>query len=830
MTADEWARVCAVFDAAMEQPPAERATWLDLHCGDASTRAEVAAMLHSFDTDPDFLEQPVDDVASVSAAVAANLVGRRLGAYRIVAEIGRGGMGVVYEAERVDHEFDRRVAIKILPVWGGSALVERFGLERRVLAGLDHRGIARLFDSGTTDDAVPYFVMELVEGLPIDVWCRDRRLSLAERVSLVERVCDALAYAHRHLVIHRDVKPANVLVAKDGQPKLLDFGIAAIMGEDGASAAGRTRTGHHSFTADFASPEQVRGERVTTASDVYSLAVTTYLILAGRLPHRLDALSPLEQLRTICEVDPPLMSVVAPETARGDLRGDLDAVVAKALAKAPGDRYGTVAEFAADLRAWREGRPVTAGPQTVAYRARRFVGRNRKAVAAAAAFVVALGGGGVATAWQARIAAVERDKAQNRFRQVQEFSRSLLFEVHDALRAVPGATESRRLLLDRAVQFLDGLAADADTDTALKLELADGYRKLANVQGNQMSENLGDTGAALASIAKATRLLDEVRAAQPADLDALLLSIEVAYHRATATSLREDADMHAAAARHEALVTELDSWRSQDPRAIHSLAKAYSDIGSLKTDRDDFTAGERAYRHAMQLFESLPPDERRKAERQEAYALKRLGAVLLRLGRFDESEMQYRRALAIERATLARPDVGESERYDITFTLSDLALVLSRRGKWDDAVAMWTDALGRRRAVSDADPKNVRARSGVATLHGRLGTAAMASGNAVDAVTHYRRELDERERLLRDRGQLPATKADRAWAALRLAEALFHASGPGETGRASLAEARRLVESVSRLEGKPSVAAGSEPGFLELYDTLAESLAPQRAR
>mgnify|MGYP000125443201 CR=1 FL=1 len=378
MTPERWARVTELFEQAAQQPAAERRRWLDGVCDDAAVRAEVEAMLAAYDTDPEFLEQPTDAAGAMEEAVADALVGRRLGAYRLVRQIGRGGMGVVYEAQRDDQEFDRRAAVKVLPVWRSASFGERFRFERRVLAGLDHPGIARLLDAGTTPDGVTYVVLEYIDGQPVTTWCQGR--TIAEQVALAERICEAVTYAHQRLVIHRDLKPANILVTAEGQPKLLDFGIAALVADDGASR-GTTRTGQHSFTPEFASPEQVRGERVTTATDVYSLGVLLYVMLTGRAPYSLSGLTPLQVIQTICDVDPPAPSAGAPPQVQSLLHGDLDAVLLKALRKHPADRYGSVAEFAADLRAWRTGHPVSAAPASMTYRARRFVSRNRKAVA-----------------------------------------------------------------------------------------------------------------------------------------------------------------------------------------------------------------------------------------------------------------------------------------------------------------------------------------------------------------------------------------------------------------------------------------------------------------
>jgi non-specific serine/threonine protein kinase/serine/threonine-protein kinase len=821
MNAEQWSRISALFQDACERPPADRERWLSAHCDDALVRAEVLAMLRTYDTDPDFLEQPAD-VGDGTGSVSA---GRRLGPYLLVAELGRGGMGIVYEARRDDDQFDRRVAIKVLPAWSGSDLASRFRLERRVLAGLDHPGIARLLDSGVTGDGTPYFVMDYVDGRPVDAWAREQEPDLARRVALIEKVLDALGYAHQNLVVHRDVKPANVLVTADGEPKLLDFGIAALLTAEGEAAAGMTRTGHHSFTTEYASPEQIRGERVTTASDVYSVGVLLYLLLSGRRPYDLANQSPLEAMRIVCEVEPPLMSTVAGGQLRSALGGDLDAIVAKALRKAPAERYRSVAEFAADLAAWRTGRAVSAARQSFAYNATRFIRRHRAAVAAAAAILITLTGGVVATAWQARIAAQERDKAQNRFRQVQEFSRSLLFDVHSALRAVPGATESRRLLLDRAVQFLDGLAADAGEDAELQLELASGYQQLANVQGNELSDNVGNTAAALGSFAKATTLVDAVRAREPDNLDALIRAIGVTSDLASVQDQRGDPEAAQSQARHESLVRDLEA-RATTARAAAAVARGYSDIGRFRTNRGDFDGAEQAYREAVARFDAVPGEPTIDGLRDHAFALKRLGGVLLRAGKFDDSERAYRQALAIDE-DLARRDPGSQTRYDITFTLSDLGLVQSRRGQWPDAIALWKRALVIRQETAASNPKDIRALGGVATIYGRLGGAAREAKDFAGCVAIYRDELRVRNQLIAVTGRLPGRVAEQAWARLRLAEALLENAGTAtRSARADMiAEARDLVRGTGRDDGKVSVTAGSPPGFIELHDRLTARLA-----
>ncbi len=363
MSAD-WTLVTRLFDEACARSANERVPWLRAACGDEAVRREVLALLRTYDEDPAFLETPADITAAVEqceqdAYRAAE--GRRIGPYRVVREIGRGGMGVVYEARREGEDFGQRVAIKVLTsAWAAPTLADRFRFERRVLAGLDHPGIARFIDGGTTDEGVPYFVLEYVEGQPIDTWCTGQALDVGARVALVLAVCEAVAHAHQQLVVHRDLKPANILVAADGRPKLLDFGIATLVSPDEGASAGLTRTGHLSFTPEYASPEQVRGERVTTATDVYSLGVLLYVLLTRQPPYELARHAPLEAMRAICEVDPPPPSRVASPPVASVLRGELDSVVLKALRKDPRDRYPTVAALAGDLEAWRDGRPVSA--------------------------------------------------------------------------------------------------------------------------------------------------------------------------------------------------------------------------------------------------------------------------------------------------------------------------------------------------------------------------------------------------------------------------------------------------------------------------------------
>ena len=387
MNSERWQRMEALFDQAMERPDGERGSFLDEACsGDPELRRDVGALIASAPTSGDVLRDAVaSEVQLLATAAVTAQVGRRIGPFRLLRLLGEGGMGAVYLAERDDAQFAHQVAIKILShAVGSPQAVARFRDERQILAGLKHPHIVRLFDGGSTDDQLPYLVMEHIEGTTITRYARDRGLSVRARLVLIRQVCAALQYAHQNLVVHRDIKPSNILVDAAGVPKVLDFGIAKLLAPIGSfEREARTRTGFAMFTPEYASPEQARGEPVSTATDVYSLGAVLYDLVAGQSPHR-TAGSALEVLRVICEVDPVRPSAVAPEGWRRELAGDLDNIIMKALHKEPARRYASVEQLADDLGRFLDGRPVTARTATLGYRARKFSRRNKVAVVAAA--------------------------------------------------------------------------------------------------------------------------------------------------------------------------------------------------------------------------------------------------------------------------------------------------------------------------------------------------------------------------------------------------------------------------------------------------------------
>jgi serine/threonine protein kinase len=391
----------------------------------------------------------------------------RVGPYRVLRQLGRGGMGAVYLADRADDEFRKKVALKVVQVGADrDRVVRRFRRERQILAALEHPNVSRLLDGGTTEAGLPYFVMEYIDGHPITRYCDSARLSVAERVRLFLGVCSAVQYLHRNLVVHQDIKPGNILVGADGVPRLLDFGIAKLVGpESSGEEATQTSVG---LTPAYASPEQVRGETVTTASDVYSLGVLLYELLTGLYPYRVKSRQPFEFLKAVVEQEPERPSTAidrtldleaaeggaggtaarvsltregSPERLRLRLRGDLDDIVLLTLRKEPAQRYPSVEAFAADLQRYLDGRPVEARKGSFAYRAGKFVRRNVWGVGAVAALVALLAGWGTTVSVQSRRIGRERDKAER----IASFLTSL-FEVSNPGEARGNSVTAREVL------------------------------------------------------------------------------------------------------------------------------------------------------------------------------------------------------------------------------------------------------------------------------------------------------------------------------------------------------------------------------------------------
>ncbi len=500
MPPDRWRRLQEIFHRAMEAPGNERPSLVVEACGDDLTlRQEIEDLLKSQDRIQDFLETP----AAVQEA-DAEWIGRRLGPYRIARQIGRGGMGAVYLADRVDEQYQAQVAIKLIGAEaGGAALRHRFLAERQILANLHHPNIAGMLDGGATPEGLAYIVMEYIQGEPIDRYCQARSLSVPERLELFRTVCAAVHCAHQHLIVHRDIKPANILVAHDGQPKLLDFGIAKLLTPEPQDfTATATLAGALPMTPAYASPEQVQGVPVTIATDIYSLGVVLYELLAGCPPYELNGKTAQEVMAIVGAWEPPRPSLAAGSRRRA-IEGDLDHIVLKALRKEPQERYTSAAEFSDDIHRHLEGLPVIARRGTLRYRSAKFFKRHKAAIVSAALLAASLVGGVVATTRQAAVARAERALAVERLNDTRRLGNSLVFELQDAIRDLPGALPARELLIRRALDYLDGLARQAGADRTLQRELATAYERIGDVQGDTWAAIPGNGRASMESYRKA---------------------------------------------------------------------------------------------------------------------------------------------------------------------------------------------------------------------------------------------------------------------------------------------------------------------------------------
>jgi tetratricopeptide (TPR) repeat protein len=552
-----------------------------------------------------FLDSPAAEFAvpffgEASLDVERTPDGFQIGAYRILREIGHGGMGTVYLAERADHQYRKRVAVKLLPRWSATneRLVRRFVDERQILAALDHPDIARLLDGGVTADGLPWFAMEYVEGVPIDVYCNERRLPRESRLKLFCRVCTAVQYAHRNLVVHRDLKPANILVTADGSVKLLDFGIAKLLGGDGVDRpASLTLTRDRMMTPLYASPEQLRGDPISTASDVYGLGILLNELLTGRYPYKLTTREPHEVARAILEQEPMRPSLAAPPNLARELQGDLDTIVLTAIEKEPSRRYGTAEQLEADVRRHLERLPLAARPETRMSRAKKFVARHRISVATAVGVIVLLLAFGIVSAVQAirirgqaaRIT-VERDRAE----QVSGFLAGL-FRASDPYGGGGAALTARDILDSGAVRIDRELAAQPDARAQMLFEMGRAYFGLG-------------------VLPRARRFVE----------------------------------------------TSLAIRRRATPGAKIEIARTLDFLGAVLRQQGEFDAAEQAYRDALHARRQLLGPQNREVAR----TLNGLASVLRAAGRFRDASSVSREAMAIDEANAGKNSLDLAESLD----------------------------------------------------------------------------------------------------------------------------------------------------------------------
>jgi serine/threonine protein kinase len=596
MEPERWQRIEEVFLEAAELPAAEAFAFLDRACaGDAELRQEVQALLQSDLDAHQGLSAAVESAAARIQAVlnssSSSYIGWHVGPYQLVREIGRGGMGAVYQAVRADDQFLRSVAIKFIAHGADTPeSLARFRTERQILANLQHPNIAALLDGGTTEDGRPYIVMEYIEGERLLDYCRKRNLSIPGRLELFRALCGAVHHAHQMLVIHRDIKPANVLVTADGIPKLLDFGIAKLLAPELVPGGGEdTETLLRRLTPQYASPEQIRGEPLTTASDVYSLGVLLYEMLTFESPYSITGWSTHEIERAVLNSEPRRLSIAARADGRlrRQLSGDLDNIVGMALRKEPHRRYASAQQLSDEITRYLRGLPVSAREDTLFYLASMLVRRNKVAAAAFALLAISVAGGWTATIRQAR-------RTEARFQEVRKLANAILFDFHGQIQGLPGSTPVREHLLRTALEYLNNLSRDAAGDLSLQWELSQAYEHVGDAQGDPSGPSLGQFSEALSSYKKALALVERI-AKRRRDWE-VLSCMSWLHYKSGDLKLRTLGPSDAVESYSQGLKVALTASRTlKDDRSYNLLLNGYQRMGGARLHlRENDAASENA--------------------------------------------------------------------------------------------------------------------------------------------------------------------------------------------------------------------------------------------
>ena len=759
MTPERWEAIQPLLHEALALEPEERVPFLArIGAEDPELCADVESFMRAYDARPGFLETPyLGDAGNFDHRTA--WTGRVLGAYALMEKVGAGGMGEVFRAARADGLYERQVAVKLIrDGLGKESFLQRFANERQILARLDHPNIARLLDGGASEEGIPYVVMEFIDGAPIDEFCSREQLSIRERMKLFRAVCSAVQYAHQNLVVHRDLKPGNILVTQDGVPKLLDFGIAKILDPRREADVPQSATVLPIMTPAFASPEQVRGGVITTASDVYSLGVILFVLLTGQQPYGLANRSAHELMKAICDTEPlrPSTAVTrcgqvprlaegpASPTATADepprrarvrlgraLRGDVDSIVLRALRKDPAERYATVEQLSEDIRRHLDGLPVQARRGTAAYRLRKFVARHAAAVAVAAGVTALLLASVVVSVREARRARVEAARAERRFNEVRELAGSLVFDVHDAIRDLPGSTPARKILIDRALKYLDGLSQESGNDRTLMRELAAAYERVGEVEGHFLQSSLGDAAHSLDSYRRALALRLRLVAGDPHDVqDQLALA---GSRRRVANQLWATGDTRGA--REE--IARAISIASALPQNMEELTEEAAEynlqaeiFGNTEMGGSADPAGAlqsvQREQHVVAAMLELAPDS---TEVQRSYELStvKLGDMLQAAGDLQGALASFQKGLDLAQRLREHSPTAQNTRQ-VAVAYNHVAVVQDLLGDRSGSLSSIRESLQIYRQLLSSDPRNELMQRGVALAQMNLGTQLVLSG------------------------------------------------------------------------------------------------------
>ena len=775
LDATRWKLAEELFHQLLATPPEQRER--ELLPLDAELRGEVVALIDGFEASEAHRVNASAKSTESPAAVQS------IGPYTVIKQLGEGGMGTVYLAERADAQYHKQVAIKLIrPGPGSYALMQRFYTERQILSGMEHPNIARMLEGGVIENAQPYLVMEYVDGERFDKYCDARQLGVRERLELFAKVCGAVNYAHQSLIVHRDLKPNNIMVSREGEPKLLDFGVAKAFQPSSENSSNRsdselTATIGLFFTPLYASPELLRGQHTTVSTDVYSLGVILYQLLTGRLPHDKYSLSPGELISAVMTADPLRPSTSAaqaleheatpqelaarrgltPQKLQRVLQGDLDGIVLKALAKDPKERYASVEQLNDDIARYLTGKPVLAVEGSTAYLVKKFISRHKTYVAAAALVLVSLLGGLAGTLWQARVARQQSAEATLRFNDARTLANYLLFDLYGSVKTLPGSTAVQAEMADRSLQYLDRLAAAKTRDQPLQLELARGYLQLGDVLSNPFEPNLGQTVKGLQAYQKALAMLEPMSARGVHDSPTQMLLAKAHQQMAgTLVFMGKSAD----GIPHARTAAQLfNNLIEADPmnaglRLAGGLANQFLGRHILQQSGwfDETTEGDeasvslsRSVQHLQIAIQLAPKQTRARLLLAATYQAMGNGKnthapraavaiytkgleVLDQLPDKDRSSLEVR-----NQRTAILQNVGWTEGQ-----LKDYARCLAHLGEAKEVLA----------AISQADPKNLAALYHVAIVLRSLGIFHAYAGNLQAAIASYRDAISIYDRLV----------------------------------------------------------------------------------
>lgn len=807
MRNEEWKKVEELLDRAMELEPSARLKFLKEANATPDLLREVESLLACEGDMDGFLAAPALSLSSDffdDADAIEDRAGQSVGRYRIIREIGRGGMGAVFLAERSDGEFRQEVALKVVRrSFADSNLARRFLRERQILASLNHPNIALLLDGGVSTDGEPYFAMEHVEGVRIDDYCAAENLRTEERLKLFLAVCRGVAYAHQHLVVHRDIKPSNILVTADGTPKLLDFGIAKLLDEESTNE--HTRTELRAFTPVYASPEQARGERVTTASDVYSLGVLLQDMLGNghRSPWSNMQLTP-EAWHSETPGQKTSATILPADQEQGSkrnrqqqrlVRAELANIIAMARREEPARRYASVAQFAEDVQNYLDGLPTRAQKDSFTYRAGKFIKRNRLAVGAAALVALALVVGMAVALWQANAARRERDRAERRFNDVRQLSNALLSDIAPKIERLPGSTDARQAVLTQSLKYLDSLANEAAGDLQFQSELASAYEKVGDLQGNPTNPNLIALTDALASYEKANAMRRSLLERTPRDFERRRLLAN--NHRALGDIRWQTNEPAESLKNSEAALRLYRELLAEQPGSTElrlSVARTTLDIGKVHSTNEKYAEAISFFQKAAALLIGGPGSEGLESAMLLAEAHKQMGNSLSWEGRQKEAEVEMAKALAMSEALFRaipldhRVRTSLHQTYMITSSVyEDVNDPLSNEFAFK--------ALKVIEETVTKDPANIRARQQLGKTYSRVGVTLDNTGKPDQSILYLEKAVNISGELMGTETKNRRLKYDLATSYIRLGDA----RNRQRNFRGSIADLERAVSVLKEL-------------------------------